>query len=43
MDNQRKTKYVCNSIENKIQELKAKNPRFRIGESVGWVLMLTYK
>ena len=43
MDENRKTEMICNSIENKIKELKAKNPKIKLSNSVGWILMLTYK
>ena len=43
MADENKTFVVCNEFEKKIDELKAKDPKFRVGDSIGWILMLTYK
>ena len=43
MDENKKTQFVCNKFEMKIEELMTKNPNFKIKDYVGWTIMLTYK
>ena len=43
MADENKTFVVCSELEKKIDELKAKDPNFKVGDSIGRILMLTYK